>query len=1337
MGLFMRLICLGALGLCVSWAFAGTPPRRLKVGKIAKLKPIVRLWDERHHEVPQVKLGTPVYAGDQYEVQRGGLLVVKQPNKEVQTFAGRKKGTLSRVESKLEKDAEAEIEAAAKRSAKERSGGVIYPRNVVPASLFMVVADTNEPSLAITLTDMSSKEEFKDTLKRQQEHVYWGEASRAWLKKRPEVEVRIEFDGGSMPEARFALMPAKDNAEIAKSLAAITDVEDPVSSGLRRARFLATKGQLTAAALELERVSRIDPSLAKTTAAMDELIGKHYWIPSPAKSNSGGLKAQNPSLQDPNRLAYQRLLDMGKGAYGKRDLAEAVRLWSEALKIAEDEKWENETANCLSNIGQVRYALGKYVKALENHQGALKLREKIGNEGDIAGSLNRIGMVYYALGQYQKTLDCDQRALKLFEKIGNEPGIAASLNDVGAVYHALGQYQKALEYMRRALKVRQKIGNEKDIAASLHNIGGLYDALGQYERALDYDQKALKVMERIGNEGEVAASLNNMAAVYYSLGQYEKALDYNQRALKLKEKIGNEQDIAGSLNNIGGVYDALGQYEKALEFLQRGLKLKEKIGNEQDVAGSLNNIGGMYYSLGQYDMALDYDQRALKLFEKIGNEGEVAASMENIGDVYDALGQHQKTLEYFKGALKHLQKIGNERAIAVTLNNIGVLCNTLGQYDMALDYDLRALKLKEKIGNKGDIAASLNNIGGVYYSLGQYGKALDYNQRALNLREKIGNQQDIAGGLNNIGNVYDSLGQYEKALDYDLRALKLMVKIGNEKDVAGCLGNIGNVYDSLGQYEHAADAFNRAMNLLEGLMEQVGDPSEIGALQDTMGGLYSHAATVGVKQRSPEAALATLERGKGLGLARQFALSRVNISKMVGPGDSQKLKEAEDKLKVASAEQRALLEKVASATGGTKIFFERQAGEAKEKKNRSERDLSLWQAHLYATYPEFKRLAKPDALTSAALLNLSKSQKDTLFVEFSASSDHLLIFALRNGQLKTSSQDVKQNELRDKLLKYRSSIFSSESDEQERARELYALLLGPLEKLGLFGDDTKRIVFVADGPLLELPFAALIDSQDRRLIERFPVCSTVSLGVLLWPPTERKPTENLLVVADPTGVGGETFVSVSRGDPFDPLPGARIEGKEILENFGAGKALIGPDATEAAIKAEMGKYSILQFACHGSVNSRQAMHSALILAPEKPESLEDGQLEALEIIGIPLSAQLAVLSACETARGVASGGEGLLGLAWAFRAAGCPAVVASQWKVDDESSRRIMVRFYQELKKGVRKDDALREATLAEMRLRKAAGTAKARTHSDAYYWAAFQVIGDCTPVKPLSNSSH
>ncbi|HLJ09781.1 MAG TPA: CHAT domain-containing protein, partial [Planctomycetaceae bacterium] len=105
---------------------------------------------------------------------------------------------------------------------------------------------------------------------------------------------------------------------------------------------------------------------------------------------------------------------------------------------------------------------------------------------------------------------------------------------------------------------------------------------------------------------------------------------------------------------------------------------------------------------------------------------------------------------------------------------------------------------------------------------------------------------------------------------------------------------------------------------------------------------------------------------------------------------------------------------------------------------------------------------------------------------------------------------------------------------------------------------------------------------------------------------------------------------------------------------------------------------------------------------------------------IPLSADLAVLSACQTAEGDERLGEGLMGLAWAFQAAGCPNVVASLWNIDDEATQQIMVEFYKALRGNKRIDDAMRSAMLSVR--------ASART-SSPYFWAGFQILGPASTV--------
>src|SRR5262249_55871404 len=133
------------------------------------------------------------------------------------------------------------------------------------------------------------------------------------------------------------------------------------------------------------------------------------------------------------------------------------------------------------------------------------------------------------------------------------------------------------------------------------------------------------------------------------------------------------------------------------------------------------------------------------------------------------------------------------------------------------------------------------------------------------------------------------------------------------------------------------------------------------------------------------------------------------------------------------------------------------------------------------------------------------------------------------------------------------------------------------------------------------------------------------------------------------------------------------------------------------------------------------MYSHLVLS--QGDKNEDGLLEAWELMRMDLHADLAVLSACETARGRFGAGEGVIGLTWALFVAGVPSTVVTQWKVESASARDLMLNFHRHLqapsaaaKAPVTKAEALRQAALKLMK--------KPET-SHPFYWAGFVLVGD------------
>jgi CHAT domain-containing protein len=145
---------------------------------------------------------------------------------------------------------------------------------------------------------------------------------------------------------------------------------------------------------------------------------------------------------------------------------------------------------------------------------------------------------------------------------------------------------------------------------------------------------------------------------------------------------------------------------------------------------------------------------------------------------------------------------------------------------------------------------------------------------------------------------------------------------------------------------------------------------------------------------------------------------------------------------------------------------------------------------------------------------------------------------------------------------------------------------------------------------------------------------------------------------------------------------------------------------------------MLHFATHGLLNAEHPALSGLVLSlvTEKGEA-RIRFLTLPDVYKLNLSADLVVLSACQTALGKEIRGEGLVGLVRGFMYAGAPRVVASLWKVDDVATSPLMERFYQGmLVEKQRPVAALRQAQ-KWLRIQ--------RRWQHPYYWAGFVLQGE------------
>jgi CHAT domain-containing protein len=317
---------------------------------------------------------------------------------------------------------------------------------------------------------------------------------------------------------------------------------------------------------------------------------------------------------------------------------------------------------------------------------------------------------------------------------------------------------------------------------------------------------------------------------------------------------------------------------------------------------------------------------------------------------------------------------------------------------------------------------------------------------------------------------------------------------------------------------------------------------------------------------------------------------------------------------------------------------------------------------------------------------------------------------------------------------------------ESRLSALWRVLVPPPVWRGI--RRASEVVVIPDGSLHQVPFEALVtrpaaSGHARRYwLDDGPAlrygASASSLCALAGRPPVRGAGPAALSVSDPEFAHALPAATPSRTDgpeagarvaagAWAPLPGARRESEAIRRAFSPDSVVVlqGADADEASLRALLAGRRYLHFATHGFVSEGATdLLGGLVLAtPPGPSggTADDGFLQLFEIFELRLDCELAVLSACETQRGVAIEGEGVLALSRGFLTAGARGVVASLWDVSDESTAALVGALFRRIAAaGTRRAPA--QVAIA---LRDARREVRSRAEwSDPFHWAPFVYSG-------------
>lgn len=842
---------------------------------------------------------------------------------------------------------------------------------------------------------------------------------------------------------------------------------------------------------------------------------------------------------------------------------------------------------------------------------------------------------------------------------------------------------------RQALLDAQTQISKVDLRRAINKLGDRERFAGNYARAFEIFSIMQDAAARLGDETGIAVALSNKGAVHLSQGDYVQADDTLNKSLAIDERLDNKKERALTLNRIAIMYRQQGDYNAALRLYQKALTIEEELRNDVGIARLLTNISLVFSSQGDYELGLQYAERSLKMREMTTDKGNIAISLNNVGQAYQGLGDYAQALAYYERSNKLATEAGIKEGMAITLTNIGLIYELQGKLPAALETYRKALTLAEAIGDKQYISNTLNQTARVLNSQNQHADALAHAERAGTIARQINLMEAIAEARNIAGQAHAALNnsvQARRAFDESISAIEIL------------RSNVGGGEQNQQRYfEGKISPYYRVINLL-------------------------------IKQNKSSEAFAYAERAKARVLLDVLQNGRAGINRTLTTTEREREQNLNRRL--ASLNMQAARERGKSSPDAPALL--KIEAEIKEARL----DYENFQTTLYLAHPELRA-----ARGETPPINLARAAEllpdaETALLEYVVTRDatHLFVLTRRSDagspvELKTYTLPVAAKDLTERANRFRELI-AARGAFQTPARELYDTLLRPAE---VQLKRKRRLVIVPDAALWNVPFQVLRPTANRFLIEDAAVSYAPSLTALveMRKSARRKtatlPDATLLAFGNPalSDDTAQTLQVAVRGEtsaPLSPLIAAEREVAGLRELYGAraSRVYIGRAASEARVKAEAGRFRILQFATHGVLDDASPMYSHLVLSQAKDETSEDGLLEAWEMMNLDLRAGMVVLSACETARGRIGAGEGVIGMTWALFVAGVPTTVVSNWKVSSESTAELMLDFHRNLKKAPVPQSPAEALRQAALKLMKSGGA-----YRHPFYWAAFAVVGD------------
>jgi CHAT domain-containing protein len=801
-------------------------------------------------------------------------------------------------------------------------------------------------------------------------------------------------------------------------------------------------------------------------------------------------------------------------------------------------------------------------------------------------------------------------------------------------------------------------------------------------------------------------------------------------------------------------------FEEAIEYAKKEVEnFKKSNVKDNNYTNAIYNLAFFYRNNAQYELSI-------KMYELVISEGtdsvKIAESYGGIGTNYFLQDNYKKAISFLNKSIKDLKKLKAYRNLfsqQLNLSNIYVRLEDSLSIKKGLKLANDMESLREKIKFSMDLERSVNSIYANLYSI--YGnnffeESKKYYQKNIQLNKSLNDSLNLGRTYSSLNYLYnsqknDSASYYAKVaiklLDSNLRSLTiayvnyidyLLLEGKNYEAIIVSdsiiditkkrLGNKSSLKEvdlnKLPSKRHILFLLNQRLEAFVKSYQTSKDSHFLNRVFDE-----SHLYFI-ITKSIDESSNSDYDKLYWRKKASQAYLYGAYAAHLLG--DSEKAFSFMEKNKALLLSESVLkntefanLPRHISEeeTRRQKLIYELENSLAQDEDNRilqdslftAKRSYEQYVDSLKAIYPKYyaRKINVTQVPLSQVKDEISNDQAVVSYIWNDFDQDKELIIGFVTTKDESTTFEVQDvPELRSLITQYQELIsrpFATEKDRkkyQEVAFKLYEKLFPTEQVVSMI--QNKDMTIIADGDLQNMPFESLISKENSNeyLILNEDIHYSYSYSFLKHnEKVKRSTTSNFI------GYSPVNFDSLQLSD----LKNSKTEIEKIHDELN-GELRLQDSATKRDFLSTSTDAKIIHLATHAD-------------AGENPWiAFSDEKLELHELYTYKNNADLVTLSACNTSLGEMAKGEGVLSLARGFFHSGSKSVVSSLWKVNDKATSEIMTSFYDYLKEGQTKSEAINNAKRAYL-------NNHSLSEQSPYYWSSFILIGDAGTVELASSN--